>query len=60
MAYSFCRVQRILGEINIGDHSIIGAGSVVVNDVPPCAVVVGNPARVIKILDLDNENPPNP
>lgn len=50
----------ILGGISIGDHSIIGAGSVVVNDVPPRAVVVGNPARVIKILDLNNENSPNP
>ena len=38
----------ILGSINIGDNAIIGAGAVVVKDVPANAVVVGNPARVIK------------
>ena len=32
----------------IGDGAIIGAGSVVNKDVPPYAVVVGNPARVIR------------
>lgn len=39
----------ILGPISIGDHSVIGAGSVVVKDVPPGVVVAGNPARFIKI-----------
>ena len=33
---------------NIGDGSVIGAGSVVVKDVPPFAVVGGNPAKIIK------------
>ncbi len=33
---------------NIGSHSIIGAGSVVVDDIPAYAIAVGNPARVIK------------
>lgn len=32
----------------IGDGAIIGAGSVVSQDVPPYAVVVGNPARVVR------------
>jgi putative colanic acid biosynthesis acetyltransferase WcaB len=41
----------ILGEIKIGDHAVIGAGSVVVKDVPPYAVVAGNPARVLRISD---------
>lgn len=33
---------------NIGNGSIIGAGSIVTNDIPPYSVAVGNPARVIK------------
>jgi len=37
----------ILGKIIIGDGAVIGAGSVVVKDVPPNAIVVGNPARII-------------
>jgi sugar O-acyltransferase (sialic acid O-acetyltransferase NeuD family) len=38
----------ILPRIKIGEMSIVGAGSVVTKDVPPRAVVVGNPARVIR------------
>lgn len=33
---------------NIGDGVIIGAGAVVTKDVPPYAIVVGNPAHIIK------------
>jgi acetyltransferase-like isoleucine patch superfamily enzyme len=33
---------------NVGEHAIIGAGSVVVKDIPDFVVAVGNPARVIK------------
>jgi virginiamycin A acetyltransferase len=33
---------------NIGDGSVIAAGSVVVKDVPPFAVIGGNPAKIIK------------
>jgi len=40
----------ILGGITIGANSKIGAGSVVVKDVPADSVVVGNPARIIKRL----------
>lgn len=40
----------ILGGIHIGDRAVIGAGSVIVNDIPKGAVVVGNPARIIKII----------
>jgi putative colanic acid biosynthesis acetyltransferase WcaB len=40
----------ILGSITIGDNAVIGAGSVVVKDVPEGAVVVGNPARVIRTI----------
>lgn len=38
----------ILGGIRIGHHAVVGAGSVVVHDVPDYAVVVGNPARVVR------------
>ncbi len=38
----------IIGSITVGDHAVIGAGSVVVKDVPESAVVAGNPAKVIK------------
>lgn len=41
----------IIGPITVGDGAIIGAGTVVVKDIPPNAVVVGNPARVIRIVD---------
>ncbi len=40
----------LLGDIVIGEGSIVGAGSVVVKDVPPYSVVAGNPAKVIKQL----------
>jgi putative colanic acid biosynthesis acetyltransferase WcaB len=40
----------IIGAINIGDFAVIGAGAVVVKDVPEYAVVAGNPARVIRML----------
>jgi serine acetyltransferase len=39
----------ILGAITIGDHAVIGANAVVVKDVPAHAVVVGNPARVVRV-----------
>lgn len=40
----------IIGDITIGHDSVIGAGAVVVKDIPPYSVVAGNPARVIKSL----------
>lgn len=38
----------ILGDITIGDNSIIGAGSIVTKSIPPNCTVVGNPARIIR------------
>lgn len=38
----------ILKGRNIGDGAIVGAGAVVTCDVPPYAIVVGNPARIVK------------
>jgi len=38
----------ILGGLTIGNGSVIGAGSVVTKNVPPYAIVVGNPAKIIR------------
>ena len=40
----------VLPGVTIGDRSIVGAGSVVVHDVPPDSLVVGNPARIVRTL----------
>lgn len=46
----------ILPGIVVGADALVGAGSVVTQDVPPGAVVVGNPARVVKqVRDLPYE-----
>ena len=39
----------VLGPIEIGDDALIGANAVVIRSVPPRAVVVGNPARLISM-----------
>ena len=49
----------IIGGITIGNNVKIGAGSVVVKDIPDNAIVVGNPARIIKYLDGTPVEPPN-
>ncbi|HED36456.1 MAG TPA: acyltransferase [Gammaproteobacteria bacterium] len=38
---------------DIGEHSIIGAGSVVVDKIPPFSIAVGNPAKVIQTRKPD-------
>ena len=41
----------ILPGITVGRYAIVGAAAVVTHDVPDYAVVVGNPAKVVKALD---------
>ena len=41
----------LLPGITIGEYAMVGAGSVVVKDVPSKAVVAGNPAKVIRYID---------
>ena len=41
---------NIIGRITIGNNVIIGAGSVVVKDIPDNCVVAGNPARIVRYL----------
>lgn len=41
----------ILSNLTIGEKAIVGAGSVVTQDVPPHTIVAGNPARILRTLD---------
>ncbi len=56
---------KVLGPVRIGAHSKIGAGSVVLKDVPPYSTVVGVPGRVVKqdgkrVADMDQILLPDP
>lgn len=58
---------KILGSFRVGDHARIGAGAVVLKDVPPYCTVVGVPGRIVRengrrvdIIDLDHANLPDP
>ena len=46
---------QIIGDITIGDDAKVGAGSVVVNSVPPHATVVGVPGRVVAMRNPDTD-----
>ena len=37
--------------VSIGDHSVIGAGSVVTKDIPSDVIAVGNPCRVMREIN---------
>jgi acetyltransferase-like isoleucine patch superfamily enzyme len=42
----------ILSKITVGENAIVGAGSVVTKDVPPNVIVAGNPARVLRHIEM--------
>lgn len=42
---------KVIGNVHIGDDVIIGANAVVVKDVPSHSIVVGIPAKIIKVRD---------
>jgi acetyltransferase-like isoleucine patch superfamily enzyme len=50
----------ILPNVTIGEGSIVGAGSVVTKSVPPLTIVAGNPARVIRQVELHITEPLTP
>jgi len=45
----------VLANVSVGENAIVGAGSVVTRDVPPHAIVAGNPARVLRYLKESEE-----
>ena len=58
---------KILGSFTIGENSKIGAGSVVLEEVPPNCTVVGVPGRIVRMdnkkvprLDMDQVHLPDP
>jgi len=46
----------ILQGVTIGEGAVVGANSVVTKDVPPGAIIVGNPAKVVKYRDEEIYN----
>lgn len=50
----------LLCGITIGENALIGAGSVVTKNVPPNAIVVGNPARILKSAASEESSLPLP
>lgn len=45
----------ILAGVHIGEHVVVGAGSVVTKDIPRYTVAIGNPARVVKRYDFEKK-----
>jgi len=49
----------VLPGLRIGQHAMVGAGSVVTHDVPPYAIVMGNPARIEGYVDSQHPHQPD-
>ena len=47
--------STILSNITVGENAIVGAGSVVTKDVPPNAIVAGNPAKFLRFVSEENK-----
>lgn len=47
----------ILSNITVGENAIVGAGSVVTKDVPANSIVAGNPARILRSIEENKEDP---
>jgi acetyltransferase-like isoleucine patch superfamily enzyme len=47
-----CRGAVVLPGSSIGDHTVVAAGSVVKGELPPCVLAAGNPAQVVRKLDI--------
>lgn len=41
----------VLGPCEIGAHAVVGAGALVLGDVPPYAIVVGRPAKLVRMIE---------
>ena len=46
--------STILANVTVGENALVGAGSVVTKDVPPNAIVAGNPAKVLRYIDKND------
>lgn len=47
---------KVLGPFKVGDYSKVGAGSVVLEEVPEHSTVVGIPGKIVKIRDMRTED----
>jgi serine acetyltransferase len=57
---SYTRVgtgAKVLGNVTVGERAVIGAGAVVLNDVPEAATVVGVPAKIVRQGPVGDELP---
>jgi len=46
----------VMPDVTIGEGAIVGAGSVVTEDVPPFTIVAGSPAKFIRMLSIPERN----